>query len=169
MPFKGMGCTDPGLPEPPGKAAVGSDAVMVMENVLVVAAHPDDELLGVGGTIRKLTEQGACCRAVIVGEGISSRAASRKDADPYEMDRLKEDARKAADIVGYASIDFGSLPDNRLDGMELLDRMRCYQSENAAFPHPRSAEALCALAAFRGSNIGVGRAEAFMALREVYR
>ena len=227
-----------------------------MENVLVVAAHPDDELLGVGGTIRKLTEQGTCCRAVIVGEGISSRAASRKEADSYEMDRLKEDARKAADIVGYASIDFCSLPDNRLDGMELLDiikiiscyigqyqpdtifthhhgdlnidhrivceavltacrpvgrycvervyafetpsstewnyayaepftpsvyfdisktlaakieGMRCYQSENAAFPHPRSEEALCALAAFRGSNIGVGRAEAFMALREVYR
>ena len=58
---------------------------------------------------------------------------------------------------------------DRLDGMELLDRMRCYQSESAAFPHPRSEEALCALAAFRGSNIGVGRAEAFMALREVYR
>ncbi len=50
-----------------------------------------------------------------------------------------------------------------------IEGMQCYQSERAAFPHPRSPEALCALAAYRGSNIGVGRAEAFMALREVYR
>ena len=48
-----------------------------MKKVLVVAAHPDDELLGVGGTIRKLANEGVECRAVIIGEGLTSRADKR--------------------------------------------------------------------------------------------
>ena len=92
-----------------------------MENVLVVAAHPDDELLGVGGTIRKLADQGIICRAVIIGEGITSRSNARSEADAQDLVNLKEDARKAANIVGYETIDFCELPDNRLDGMDLLD------------------------------------------------
>ena len=92
-----------------------------MKNVLVIAAHPDDELLGVGGTIRKLANQGVCCRAVILAEGITSRADKRSDADTNELVELQKDARKAAEIVGYSSIDFCQLPDNRMDGMELLD------------------------------------------------
>lgn len=92
-----------------------------MKNVLVVAAHPDDELLGVGGTIRKLADQGITCRAVIIGEGITSRSNARSEADAQDLVNLKEDARKAANIVGYETIDFCELPDNRLDGMDLLD------------------------------------------------
>lgn len=92
-----------------------------MKNVLVVAAHPDDELLGVGGTIRKLADQGIICRAVIIGEGITSRSNARSEADAQDLVNLKEDARKAANIVGYETIDFCELPDNRLDGMDLLD------------------------------------------------
>ena len=45
-----------------------------MKNVLVIAAHPDDELLGVGGAVRRFADQGITCRAVIVGEGITSRS-----------------------------------------------------------------------------------------------
>lgn len=92
-----------------------------MKKVLVIAAHPDDELLGVGGTIRKLADQGIICRAVIIGEGITSRSNARSEADAQDLVNLKEDARKAANIVGYETIDFCELPDNRLDGMDLLD------------------------------------------------
>ena len=52
-----------------------------MKKVLVVAAHPDDELLGVGGTIRKLANEGIECHAVIFGEGITSRSERREEAD----------------------------------------------------------------------------------------
>ena len=92
-----------------------------MKKVLVIAAHPDVELLGVGGTIRKLADQGIICRAVIIGEGITSRSNARSEADAQDLVNLKEDARKAANIVGYETIDFCELPDNRLDGMDLLD------------------------------------------------
>lgn len=92
-----------------------------MKKVLVFAAHPDDELLGVGGTVRRLADEGITVRAVIMAEGLTSRADSREVVDKGCLLRLQEDARKAAEIVGYKSIEFCGLPDNRMDGMELLD------------------------------------------------
>ena len=92
-----------------------------MKNILVVAAHPDDELLGVGGTIRRLANEGKSCRAVIMAEGLSSRTNSRIETDKQELLELQEDAREAARTVGYESIDFCGLPDNRLDSEDLLD------------------------------------------------
>ena len=92
-----------------------------MKKILVFAAHPDDELLGLGATIRRLSNEGAIARAVIMAEGISSRSEKRSDADRKELEELQEDSRKAASIIGYKSIDFCGLPDNRMDGMELLD------------------------------------------------
>lgn len=92
-----------------------------MKNVLVFAAHPDDELLGLGGTVRRLTNEGITVRAVIMAEGLTSRADSREKADLLELENLQSDARRAAEVVGYKNIDFCGLPDNRMDGMELLD------------------------------------------------
>lgn len=92
-----------------------------MKNVLVFAAHPDDELLGVGGTVRRLVNEGVQARAVILAEGMTSRSDHREDTEQSELIRLQEDARKAAEEVGYASIEFCGLPDNRMDSVELLD------------------------------------------------
>jgi N-acetylglucosamine malate deacetylase 1 len=52
-----------------------------------------------------------------------------------------------------------------LDGK--LAAMRLYKSEIAAFPFPRSEEAISALARWRGSTAGCAAAEAFMTLREI--
>ena len=92
-----------------------------MKNVLVFAAHPDDELLGVGGTVRRLADDGLVVRAIIMAEGITSRSETREEANKNELEELKEDAQRAAEIIGYKSIEFCGLPDNRMDGMELLD------------------------------------------------
>ncbi len=92
-----------------------------MKSVLVIAAHPDDELLGVGGTVRRLSNEGISVRALILAEGITSRSKNRSDTDKSVLEELKTDARKAADVIGYKSIDFCGLPDNRMDGLELLD------------------------------------------------
>ena len=77
-----------------------------MKRVLVFAAHPDDELLGEGGTIRRLADAGVCCRAVILDEGLTSRKNGRSDTGKSELEELKEDARRAAHGVGYSSDDF---------------------------------------------------------------
>lgn len=92
-----------------------------MNKVLVFAAHPDDELLGLGGTIRRLVNEGVEAHAVILAEGITSRSDKRELANNDELKELQDDARKAATIVGYSTIDFCDLPDNRMDGCELLD------------------------------------------------
>ncbi len=92
-----------------------------MEKILVVAAHPDDELLGLGGTIRKLANMGKEIHAVILAEGITSRAKTRSEANFSELNELRADALKAAKIVGYSSIDFCDFPDNRMDEVDLLD------------------------------------------------
>lgn len=49
------------------------------------------------------------------------------------------------------------------------DAMRAYQSQLKQYPHPRSIEALEALARYRGSTIGVPMAEAFMCVREIIK
>jgi len=92
-----------------------------MEKILVVASHPDDELLGLGGTIRRLVNEGKTAHAVIMAEGITSRSEKREDADKAALEELKKDAKKAAETVGYSTIDFCGLPDNRMDEVDLLD------------------------------------------------
>lgn len=225
-----------------------------LRNVLVVASHPDDELLGAGATIRRLVNEGAHAHALILAEGITSRSEHRDDADPGALSVLRSDALEASKVIGYDSVDFCGFPDNRMDHLELLDviktvsryieayrpttifthhfgdlnidhqitcravltacrpvgdvavkriyafetpsstewdynyskpfcpnvyfdvtptveakieAMAKYRSESTEAPHPRSAEALRALAEYRGSNVGCTYAEAFMLLREV--
>ena len=67
-------------------------------NILVVVAHPDDELLGLGATIHKLIKEHNCkVTAVILGEGITSRSNERdpeKWSEELKTHRLNiEEAR----------------------------------------------------------------------------
>jgi LmbE family N-acetylglucosaminyl deacetylase len=88
---------------------------------LVVAAHPDDEVLGCGGTIARRAAEGAEIHILILGEGATSRATTRAAGDTAMTDHLVECAQRAAGVLGAASVEVSGLPDNRLDGVDLLD------------------------------------------------
>lgn len=92
-----------------------------MNKVLVIAAHPDDELLGVGGTILRHRATGDEVYSVILGEGQTSRWNKREDAPTKIVDNLNRDSLAAAKILGMTKSYFANLPDNRFDHVDLLD------------------------------------------------
>ncbi len=89
--------------------------------VLVIAAHPDDEILGCGGTMGRLVTEGHQVEIVILGEGITSRYAARDEADPALLTSLRDDAKRAAAELGVTRVDLRQLPDNRFDTVALLE------------------------------------------------
>ena len=72
----------------------------VHEQVLVVAAHPDDEVLGCGGTMARLAQEGCAVHIAILGEGITSRHAQRNETEAKLLSRLHQHAHEAAAKVG---------------------------------------------------------------------
>ncbi len=89
--------------------------------VLVVAAHPDDEVLGCGGTMARLAREGHAVHIAIMAEGITSRHSHRNEADSGQLSRLHQQAHAAAAKVGAKDVLLFKLPDNRLDTVPLLD------------------------------------------------
>lgn len=93
---------------------------MTAKNILVIAAHPDDEVLGCGGTIAQLSEANSV-QIAILGEGATSRVSQPSQAGPDWVGSLETDARNAAKVLGVPRISFEGLPDNRFDELPLLD------------------------------------------------
>lgn len=98
-----------------------------MSVILVVAAHPDDEILGVGGTIAKSVAKGDKAYALILGEGQTSRWDSREVADSSAVEDLHRNTLEAGKIIGYSDVFFENLPDNRFDSVDLLDIVKCVE------------------------------------------
>lgn len=88
---------------------------------LIVAAHPDDEVLGCGGTITRLAGQGEEVHIAILGEGSTSRAHSRSQAEQESVHRLAQASDVAAGRMGAHRVVRFGLPDNRFDTVALLD------------------------------------------------
>jgi LmbE family N-acetylglucosaminyl deacetylase len=94
----------------------------IMKTALVVAAHPDDEILGCGGTVARMCAEGWTVHHLILAEGITSRAPQRKKCEGVDaIESLRQAGRDAAKILGTAGVVFGGFPDNRMDGVDLLD------------------------------------------------
>ena len=227
-----------------------------MTSILVAAAHPDDEILGCGGTVALHAEWGDRIHVLIVGEGATSRGSfSGPDTRDQELCNLEAATARAASIVGAEPPRMLGLTDNCLDTVPLLDivkaveamvdtvapevvythhagdlnvdhrlvhqavvtacrplpgssvraiyafetpsstewqttgdrfqpqrwvdiapflgcklrALEAYEVEMREFPHPRSYEAVEALARVRGAAAGLKAAECFMVVRELVR
>lgn len=224
--------------------------------ILVIAAHPDDEVLGCGGLIARKSQEGQDVFIAILGEGITSRYQNRDNADSALIETLHNHSQQVAEFLGAKDLFMYNLPDNRFDSVPMLDvvkiieelvekfhpdtvytqhggdlnidhtvvyratltatrpmmghpvkhvysyevasstewsfqkfsplftpntfvdiektlplkieAMRMYESEARPFPHPRSAQALQAIAERWGSVVGLKAAEAFEAIRSIH-
>lgn len=84
-----------------------------MNKLLVVAAHSDDEILGIGATVRKQVISGNEVYCLILGEGAVMHGISSND--------LQKQSRTAGEIIGFKEMFFHGFPDNRLDTIPLFD------------------------------------------------
>lgn len=98
-------------------------------NTLVIAAHPDDEVLGAGGTIARLASEGNDVSILILGEGVTSRLDNPQDADQSEIEKLHKQAREIGQFLGAKDVRFAKLPDNRFDTVALLDVIKIIEEQ----------------------------------------
>lgn len=86
-------------------------------NYLLVVAHPDDEVLGAGATIKKLTEAGNLVDLCIMSTNADARAFRPCDEE------LNSDLDKSAAILGVHVMYKGTFPNikmNNVDHLELV-------------------------------------------------
>ena len=91
-----------------------------MKNILVIAAHPDDEVLGMGGTIAKLVKEGCVVDVLIVTDGSSSQYRDLNNLSEI-IEAKKLETRNCADLLGIRNIYYGGLPDMKLDCTPHID------------------------------------------------
>ena len=111
-------------------------------NILIIAAHPDDEVLGMGGTIAKHTSQHDNVSIIYMATGISARRElseseyeikniPKKIQEDWqqEIGKLRQDANKSARLLKVKNVKFFDFPDNEMDGIHLLKVVKVIEKE----------------------------------------
>ena len=97
------------------------------KSILILVAHPDDEVLGCGGTISKMADNGSVVHVAFFADGVFSRCGNQI-AQTQDLKIRRSKAQKACDILGVKSVIFGDFPDNRMDTIALLDIAKVVES-----------------------------------------
>lgn len=110
--------------------------------ILVVAAHPDDEILGCGGTVARLANEGAKVYTLLLGQGIAARRDSLDKKEYQEqIAKLKKCTHDANRVIGAQEVFSFDFPDNKFDTVALLDIIKTIEKiknkikPNAIFTH----------------------------------
>jgi len=105
-----------------------------MSNILVVAAHPDDEILGCGGTIARHVQQGDEVSVLILSEGVTARDVNRsRDLRSDELSALGKMAHAAHKVLGSTNLVLHDFPDNRMDSIDRLDIVKIVEEHIAKY------------------------------------
>lgn len=102
---------------------------------MVIVAHPDDELLGLGATMHRLiNEFQVITQVIILGEGITSRSENR-DLEMWQktLDIHNQNINMAQEAIGYHNVITYNFPDNRFDTIALLDIIKVIEKEKKTF------------------------------------
>jgi len=84
--------------------------------ILILAAHPDDEVLGMGATIKKLSKKGCKIHLCVISEGASAQYSEKK------MITVRRKAcTDSGKILGISTFDFFDFPDMRLESIPQLE------------------------------------------------
>ena len=84
-------------------------------NILIIGAHPDDEVVGMGATIKKLSKKNKIFLC-IVSEGVTAQYAEKK------MIKVRHDAcLRSSKLLGISNVKFFDFPDMRLDMIPHLE------------------------------------------------
>ena len=105
------------------------------KRIMIVVAHPDDELLGLGASMHRLIlEANIKTHVIILGEGITSRSKER-DVKKWEkeLEIHRSNIKKAQQSIGYHTVSIYDFPDNRFDTVSLLDIIKVIEKEKIEF------------------------------------
>ena len=129
------------------------------KQLLVIAAHPDDEVLGCGGIIASLYKEGFDVHIVFLADGIHSRHTILF----FEVPSSTEWQTPGSDVVFSPNwfVDITNYLDVKNQALE------AYAHEMRPWPHSRSIKAVEHLARWRGASVGVEAAEAFILGRQI--
>ena len=99
---------------------------------MLVAAHPDDELLGCGGTLLYFKKKGYDIKIIFLSDGESSRLR-KKNKKKLLIKRREKQAIKISELCNFRKPSFARFPDNQLDGVLLIKIIKFIEREIIKF------------------------------------
>lgn len=108
------------------------------ENVLCIAAHPDDEVLGCGGALARHCDEGDNIAVIFVADGVGARQQDSGSqpfdkADNLALNVRKQQAKAALACLNVSQCYFLDFPDNQLDSVPMLDIVQAVEKILVAF------------------------------------
>ena len=100
-----------------------------MKNILAIAAHPDDEVLGCGATIARLASEGARVSILILANGLTSRMDFDESNEEILLKTHHDRAIRAGKLLGAVEVNLAGFPDQKMDLVPLLEITHTIEKE----------------------------------------
>lgn len=97
------------------------------KSILVLAAHPDDDILGCGASMARFASEGSTIHVAFLADGVFSRSAPRHELED-ELTYRRKAAVSALKVIGVNSVSFADFPDNMMDSVTLLEITKVIES-----------------------------------------